>query len=461
MKAERGAISGIALLACVAALAVAQVTSLASADRYIEQSVASQGQSAAVSAIQATVTGIVLGRDPGSDVGLARRLTRQLAAYRRSIEGEHRASRNASRQQQAALAAEAAAAVRFEALAVRATSAANRTAALSALDELSVAVADIAARERGEALGAATTMTRLKWRMDVVGVALAAAAAGLAILAGSALTSTSRRLARLVGERTAELVSKSERLTEIDRSRRLFFAKLSHELRSPITVMRGEAEVALHLRDDEAAMRGALGHVVANADVLDRRLDELLGLARAEAGRLVLETSTVDLVALVRATAVVADAFAFSHDIAVDLDLPDGPLMVAADPRWLAQALLTVVDNGIKFSGEGRLVTIALTPAGNHARVTITDRGPGIAEQDLPYVFEPYYQSAAAAGSRGFGLGLALARWVVEQHHGTISAANAASGGCSVAIELPVAAHDLPLAARDRPLAASEAPLAA
>ena len=435
MKPAAAAICGILLIICIAALAVAQFLGLSAADRYLERSVASQAQSTAVSAIAATVAGAV--RDGSRAAADRATLTTQLADYRASVEHEIATVEQRRGTIGAALSDERTEAGHFETLALQAASAIDPAVAVSALRALSDAVADIAAREQAESVRTAAAMARLRVRMNIVGLALAVAAAALAVVGGLAFGYGNRRLTRLVGERTAELETKSERLADIDCSRRLFFAQLSHELRTPITVVRGEAEVALRLGDDPAAMRGVLGDIVVQADVLDRRLEELLGIARADDGRLTLDRALVDLTALVRASAASVAGFAASNEVRLDVRTPAEPLVVSGDARWLQQAALTIIDNGIKFSGAGTLrVELSRGPGG--ATLAITDQGPGIAEADLPYVFDPYYQSAKARSRSGIGLGLALAKWIVDQHHGTIRAGNAATGGCVITIELPL-----------------------
>ena len=435
MKPAAAAICGILLIICIAALAVAQFLGLSAADRYLERSVASQAQSTAVSAIAATVAGAV--RDGSRAAADRATLTAQLADYRASVEHEIATVEQRRGTTRAALNDERTEAGHFETLALQAASASDPAVAVTALRALSDAVADIAAREQAESVRTAAAMARLQVRMNIVGLALAVAAAALAVVGGLAFGYGNRRLTRLVGERTAELVTKSERLADIDRSRRLFFAQLSHELRTPITVVRGEAEVALRLGDDPAAMRGVLGDIVVQADVLDRRLEELLGIARADDGRLTLDRGPVDLTALVHASTASVAGFAASNEVGLDVRTPAEPLVVSGDARWLQQAALTIIDNGIKFSGAGTLrVELSRGPGG--ATLAITDQGPGIAEADLPFVFDPYYQSAKARSRSGVGLGLALAKWIVDQHHGSIRAGNAATGGCVVTIELPL-----------------------
>lgn len=241
--------------------------------------------------------------------------------------------------------------------------------------------------------------------------------------------------------RTAELEASNRRLAEIDRTRRLFFSKVSHELRTPVTVIRGEADVALRDgRADQAVLREALEHISANGGFLQRRLDDLLGLARSEDGYISLELAPIDLVDVVRAAVTAAEPFARSSDIAIRslIAAPSAP--ISGDAGWLTQALLAIIDNAVKFAGIEGGVTISLHRDNDHAHIEIADRGAGVPDADLPRLFDAYFQTEAGRSRGGTGLGLSLARWIVERHRGSIGARNAEHGGLIVAVDLPIAA---------------------
>ena len=398
-----------ALLVSLAALTIAFVLSLSSAGRHFDRAAIAQAQRAAVSRIETLAT-------RGDRAALAP----HLAAYARSIRDETALlPENAA--ERAAQAREAADADRLAALA---TDPAGQ-------DALARLVAAIAARERTEAAVIAADMARLRARTTTLAILLALAAGGSALLGAWGLIAANRRLADEVAAKTAELAG-------VDASRRLFFAKASHEMRTPVTVMRGEAEVALaDPAAPAAALREALGHVVAHAEFLEHRISELLGLARAEDGQLQLETAEIDLDALVRAAAEAARGHARSAEVALAIDTPSVPLASRGDARWLQQAVLAVVDNAVKFSPLGESVSLRLTRSEDAARITVADRGVGVADAALPRIFDAYYQADAGRSRGGTGLGLALARWVVEQHGGSIRAANQ-GGGCTVTIDLPL-----------------------
>ena len=118
--------------------------------------------------------------------------------------------------------------------------------------------------------------------------------------------------------------------------------------------------------------------------------------------------------------------------------IPAAPVLVQADARWLEQALLAVIDNGLKFSDPDGVLALALAVTADEAVVTIADDGPGILPTELPRVFDAYYQAEAGRARGGTGLGLALARWVAEQHGGRIYAENGAAGSARIVLTLPV-----------------------
>lgn len=258
-----------------------------------------------------------------------------------------------------------------------------------------------------------------------------------------ALFEANRDLEGQVRSRTREIEDSRAQLTQVDAARRLFLSKVSHELRTPATVMRGEAEVAL--RDpatDGPRLREALQHVAANAAFLQRRLDDLLALARADDGRLKLWLEPVDLAALARRVAVLADSYVRSSEVVLEVDIPDDARLTAlADTSWLQQTLLALLDNAAKFAA-GTRVRLSLAESAGWAVFVVADGGPGVDSADLPHLFDNYYQAPAGPARGGAGLGLSVARWVVEQHGGAISASCPPGEGLRVEIRLPPVAGD-------------------
>lgn len=239
-----------------------------------------------------------------------------------------------------------------------------------------------------------------------------------------------------VRERTKDLEAKTQKLREIDENRRLFFSKTSHELRTPVTVLMGEAEVALrNKKGDAQSYREALTHIVASGGFLRRRLEDLIRLARSEDGKVTLERQPVDLSWCVRETVGAAEAYAHASEVSLVDDIKDGPLTISGDPSWVQQAILAVIDNAVKFSPPGGEVMIVVERAGTAGVVDISDSGPGVESEALANLFDPYFQASGGKRRGGSGLGLTVARWIVQQHGGNISARNITPSGLGIRLE--------------------------
>lgn len=254
------------------------------------------------------------------------------------------------------------------------------------------------------------------------------------------LQRTNKDLEQQVAARTAELSQQLRRLAEVDNSRRLFFSQVSHELRTPITVVLGEAETAL--RDGDATsgrLREALQHILANGQFAHRRLEDLLGLARAQDGKLTLQRARFDLRDVLEATRVQADSYARSCGLTILAEVPPDRIEVWGDASWVQQALLALVDNAIKHASEGGQVRMSIVRDREMASISVADDGPGVAAHELPSLFDTYHQAAANRQRGGSGLGMAVARWVAEAHNGTIWARNGEERGLVIHIQLPLA----------------------
>jgi signal transduction histidine kinase len=245
-------------------------------------------------------------------------------------------------------------------------------------------------------------------------------------------------LEETVRQRTADLVAANERLGEIDRSRRRFFADVSHELRTPLTVILGECDVALRsLRGEADGFRGVLGTIRKRAQKLHRRVEDLLRLARSESGQLELALNPVS-VSAVLAEAVETFAVQAKRQ-GVSLSFSPGPadIEVLADPEWLRQIVEGLIDNALRHGAGATRVTVGLAAVGNRAEISVADDGPGFPETG-ERLFERFSRSSERSGASGFGIGLALARWVVEQHGGLIALESSTGGrGARVVIRLP------------------------
>ena len=243
-----------------------------------------------------------------------------------------------------------------------------------------------------------------------------------------------------VARRTEALRKANQKLKDVDARRRLFLSKVSHELRTPVTVMRGEAEVALRHPDDGPSLQEALTHILDSSVFLQRRLDDLLALARAEDGALTLVNERVNLGDVVRQAHTMTLPYARSSGIDLQLAFTPDHVPILGDRERLCQALVAIIDNGVKFSPTCGAVTMRLDVDGPSAHVAISDEGLGVPEGELERIFDPYVQTNAGRRRGGTGLGLSLARWITKGHGGRISAANGNDGsGLCISMIFPVA----------------------
>ncbi len=252
------------------------------------------------------------------------------------------------------------------------------------------------------------------------------------------LVDANGRLEATVAERTRSLRDKNEELREVDERRRQFFADVSHELRTPLTAIVGEADVTLRINQtDGEAYRESLRAILANAAFLNRRVDDLLALARSSDGQLRLQRETVDLQGVAAEVTVEIGGLAKINDVTVRFDSVATPLRVRGDRARLKQALMILLDNAVKFSPPSQTIEVVLADYGETASIAVTDRGSGVGAAEIPHLFERYYQTEDGRRMGGTGLGLAIARRIVEAHEGTICAASSANEGTTITMTLP------------------------
>ena len=249
-----------------------------------------------------------------------------------------------------------------------------------------------------------------------------------------------RDLEATVCERTSALQARNDELHEIDASRRRFFADVSHELRTPLTAIVGEADLILRAPDlDPGANLEAVSSILANAKFLNRRIDDLLALARSMNGQLELYPELVDLNSIAGEAMIEIKSLAKVNKVMTRLEALADPALIQGDRRQLRQCLMILLDNAVKFSRAYQPVDMVVRRVATHAEVTVLDLGKGIPAEDLPRVFEPFYQSEVGRQKGGTGLGLSIARRIVEAHRGAIAATGTASGGTAITITIPLA----------------------
>ena len=230
--------------------------------------------------------------------------------------------------------------------------------------------------------------------------------------------------------------SMTERLQVNDKQRRDMLADVSHELRTPITVIQGNLEGMLDglYPVDEARLKS----IMEETQILSRLVDDLRTMALAESGSLKLRTESVDLAALIREMVSGLQAPATEKDIKIDLSLAEVE-PIDADPLRLHEVLTNLLSNALRYTPRGGEIAVALTETHDAESkrallVSIHDSGAGIASADLPHVFERFYKSS---DSGGMGLGLSIAKYIVEAHGGKIWAESEVGKGTKISFTLP------------------------
>ena len=244
-----------------------------------------------------------------------------------------------------------------------------------------------------------------------------------------------------VEERTEELRQANESLRQIDETRRGFFADISHELRTPLTVIRGEGEIALRGANKPVPeYKRSIERIVEQAKHLSVLVNDLLFIARQGAGAARLNLQPIDLGDLLKK--VCGDANVIAHGKGVDVAFVNGTAhdMVRGDPARLRQLFLVLLDNAVRYSKSKGVVKVEIGSADGEVRVRVSDRGIGIPPEELEGVFERFRRggSAAAMNEEGLGLGLPVAKAIVEAHKGRIEMASRPGEGTTVTVALPV-----------------------
>jgi signal transduction histidine kinase len=222
---------------------------------------------------------------------------------------------------------------------------------------------------------------------------------------------------------------------------REFTLHASHELKTPLTVIRAQLETSLSRPDAMSAdQRAALENLVDEVARLTKIVDGLTLLTKADAGMVPLEQQPVRLDELVREAAEDAEVLAQPGGITVRLTRCDG-VTVLGDRHRLRQVLLNLVDNATKYNQSGGWVELSLQRDGDFAELLVTNTGPGISAELLGRVFERFTRGkeVLSQATEGCGLGLTIARWIVESHQGLIRIASEPGKTTSVAVRLPVA----------------------
>ena len=221
---------------------------------------------------------------------------------------------------------------------------------------------------------------------------------------------------------------------------RRFVAAASHELRTPVAIVRASAEILD--REGLIAVDGQplVADIVSETDRMGRLVGDLLALASAEAGAVSVELQPLELIGWLTDLGRRTESMAGAHDLTVDLRLPVATqVTVDADEDRVTQLMLILVDNAIEHSPAGGSITLELGASGGGATLSVSDQGAGVPRAERERIFEPF---ARLPGERrtttGSGLGLAIARQLAARHHGDLIVEDATGGGARFVLRLPL-----------------------
>lgn len=222
---------------------------------------------------------------------------------------------------------------------------------------------------------------------------------------------------------------------------RQFSANASHELQTPLTILRGELEVALRSARTPEEYQATLKSALEEIDRISRLVEGLLLLSRADAGVLRMDRRPVDLAELVEEVYWRLKVSADKRAVRLATEALE-PARISGDRERLRQLLINILENAVKYTPSGGSVTIALRDEGDTVCIQVADSGIGIPAADRERVFEPFFRTREALAETGIGLGLCIAKSIVDLHGGSIEISDNAGGGTIFRILLPVGHPD-------------------
>lgn len=258
--------------------------------------------------------------------------------------------------------------------------------------------------------------------------------------------------------------SEAERIRELDAFKDRFFTNVTHEFRTPLTVIMGVAGQLERSGNGDAVIQGQAGLIRRNSKRLLGLVDQMLDLTRLRHGRLVLDARPADLHAFLQRTIAMHRSHAQVRGVDLRAEVRGGPCIAAFDAERLRQVIDNLCGNAIKFTPVGGSVHVRAdlgTGAPCSLRLSMRDHGPGIAPEDLPCIFDRFHQGKEGAAAGGTGIGLALVKELVEAMGGSVIAESAPGRGSTftLRLDLPRAEADVLDAVAAPPVEAAPPPL--
>lgn len=281
------------------------------------------------------------------------------------------------------------------------------------------------------------------WYQSVWAYLLYALAGGLLIwlifrMRFKRLKREKQKLEQIVKERTREVALQAEELRELDQVKSQFFANISHEFRTPLTLVLGPLENRLQQKEQPKLHELQIMH--RNAKRLERLINQLLDLSRIESGKLQLQPQNGDIIAFLKALSSSFSSHAEQRDIEFQLNFPKEGLDCSFDPDKVEKIAYNLLSNAFKFTPDGGLVEVKVKKTEKEIFFEVKDSGQGIPADELPHIFDRFYRSSDARKKEqeGTGIGLALTKELVKLHRGRIHADSQIGRGSTFTVALPV-----------------------
>jgi signal transduction histidine kinase len=248
------------------------------------------------------------------------------------------------------------------------------------------------------------------------------------------------QVATTFNDMAATIERNMDELKGLDKLRKELIANVSHDLRTPIAAVQGYAETLLlkegTLTPEER--RAHLGIIVKSADRLKELVDDLFTLSKLEAGQVKLDLEPISLGELVHDVVNKLRLHAQEKNVGINIIMAKDLPIVEVDVKKIDRVLQNIIQNSIKFCAPGDRITVELDASAGSVDVRISDTGPGIPTDELPFIFDRYYRGRRSGDSDGTGLGLAIVKRIVELHGSTVKAISRANEGAQFSFGLPV-----------------------
>lgn len=252
------------------------------------------------------------------------------------------------------------------------------------------------------------------------------------------LEGLNNKLEKRVSERTVELSKINEKLNRYLKMKTEFIADASHELRTPLAIIKLQMEL-LSSEIKNRNFSGIFSAVDGEIDKITEILSDLTFMTSIEEGRQKIKMEEIDLAKTISHAVQRMSFLAATKDIKIAF-IYDGALMIRGDAEKIERLFLNLMRNAIKYGKKGGEVKIDAKIGNKELKITVSDNGIGIPKEDLPHIFDRFYRSDLCVkyGKSGFGLGLAICRWIAEQHKGSISVKSIFDKGSSFVVKLPI-----------------------